>query len=118
VIATPFGNVVFSCMEGNRPYFFDVYHLRAGQGRMTVRPKFLASIVGGSAFILSAVPSRRCDMSARLEDDAVVVECGASGVDVTVVVAGINIRFPDWDMPLVSDVARERSQRWWAQEWA
>ena len=119
VIKTELGNVVFACFEGARPTLFDV--IRGPAGWLRIRPELIAAAVPGSLYVFSAVPHTPCALGAYIFDQAVFVDHNLQlpleAVEVTVVVAGIHRDFPDWDMPLVSDAQRERSQAWWGQEW-
>lgn len=117
VIQTERGNIVFSCLEGARPWLFDIMRINSGRP-VPLRGDFLAAIVPGSAIVQAVVPDYRCEAGARIEADQVIVDC-LSGMPIrcTVTIAGINRNFPTWDLPRKTDAERERSIAFWSQEW-
>lgn len=115
VVETPYGNVAFACMEGNRPYLFDVLRVKAGTHLL--RPRFLAAVVPGSLIAMGAVPDRACGVSVIVVGSGVVVNATDNNAIITLTIAGTHKHFPDWDLPLKSDAQREKSINFWAQEW-
>jgi hypothetical protein len=99
-------------MEGSRPYLFD--RIENAKDGTVIRSKFMASIVVGSAFVFSVVTDRKCQPAARVQGNLVRLE----GVErARVIVAGVHRNFSDWDLRTVDDETRERSEKFWAQEW-
>lgn len=115
VIATEYGNLVFSCFEGARPMLFE--HLRGTSGRwLELRRGFVAACVPGSLIVFAVVPKLRCKWGATIRGTSVCV-IAEPETECEITVAGIHKEFPDWNMPAVSDEARERSRRFFSQEW-
>lgn len=114
IVETTIGNIGFSCLEGARPYLFDV--LTMGAGQQSLRIGFRASVVPGSLEIMSAVTDALTECRVWLEDSVVRMKAPA-GVRCQVVICGINRHFPSWDMPLKTDAERDCSWRFWSQEY-
>jgi hypothetical protein len=74
-------------------------------------PKFFASITPNTAFVFSVTP---LGSGVQVVNDTVMVD--ADG-EATVIVAGVNRRFPFWDMPVVSQKTLYGSRRFWQREW-
>jgi hypothetical protein len=112
-----FGNRVFSCFEGERPWLFGRYDVTVG-GAVDLRPEFLESCVPGSLFVFSAVSSYPMPISAVVDGERLITGFhGHRRCVATIIVAGVHKDFPDWDMPRVSDEAMARSRRFFNQEW-
>lgn len=112
IVKTELGNVAFSCFEGNRPFLFNVYHGRVGES-ISVDERLLASVVPGSLHVKSVVPVH---VQADLAGSMVNAE-GEIGEPFTVVIAGVNRHFPDWDNPMKTDKETEFSWRHLNHEW-
>lgn len=108
IVATDLGNIGFSCTEAGRALFFDVLR---GKGVVRIRERLLAAIVPGSAFVLFLHPA---GCGAKIAGNSVIMD---GDEEVTITVAGINRKFPQWDMPEVSDYRRIISEQFYGKEW-
>jgi len=114
IVQTVLGNVAFSPMEGAEPTIFDVYRVLS-PSVVKLREKFVFSALKGSLELFSVVSNRAGVINAEMDGEQVIVS-GLDGAQVTIVVSGTHRRFPNVDMPLVSDIDEARSRRFWAGE--
>lgn len=115
VVATQLGNYTFSCMEGTRPYFFDLMTVCVGESY--IRPGLLVATIPESLFLFSLVPDRPCRVCGRVAGAKIAIESTDPSATVTVVIAGINKDFPDWNMPQRTDAERDKLWKFLGQEW-
>lgn len=113
IIETPLGNVAFACFEGSRPYLFDTYCTLPGAA--SLRREFFESVVPETLCVFALTPERPCDVGAEVLGSVVLLEASDPHVRCHLVVAGVHKRFPEWDMPTVSEDERRRSWAFWAQ---
>lgn len=98
---------------------FDVMEVVSGNP-VRLRPDFVSSAVAGSLFVFSLVPEEPCAIGATVRGSEIewrAKDDNDLGIPVRLVVAGIHLHFPDWDMPRKTDAERERSWGFWEKEW-
>jgi hypothetical protein len=110
IVKTPNGNFAFACFEGAEAEIFEVHFLQSGKC-IPLTPEFVSCVVPGSLYVKSVVPSKAVRVHAGIVGTGVFLD----GPDcaVTVVVAGINRHFKDWNMPAKTGQEREHSWKWW-----
>jgi hypothetical protein len=91
-----------------------VIHTSTSFRQLALREKFLAAIVPGSAVVYSLTPAAAVPVGAFIVDGILHIDAAPSAqLNLTIVVAGVNRNFPDWDMPARTDEERERAERFW-----
>jgi hypothetical protein len=112
IIATPLGNIAFACTEAARPFLFDVLTCFPGENR--IPETLVLATVPNSLRVISITSSRSAETGAMVLGRTLTLHA-SEDQKYTVLVAGVHKMFPDWDMPIVSDEARDRSWRFWEQ---
>lgn len=114
IVQTRLGNVAFACFENARPKLFHVYR-GVGPCEIELHERLTTSVVPGSLHAMSLTHNKAALMGAKIEGSKLIVS-GPAGMKFIAVVAGTHKDFPDWDMPLVSDEAAQRSRKFWSGE--
>lgn len=118
VIKTRLGNIVWSCFEGGVPMLFYYENMTTRDRHRELRPKFLESIVPGSAEVGAIVSDVPCVLGASIHDKLLYLDHnGTTQANVRVMITGVHKTFPNWDMPEVSEEVRQRSENFFQQEW-
>lgn len=109
------GNFTFSCVEGTRPYLFDIMKMPVGESK--IRQGLTQAAVTGSLFVWGLSADKPGRVSAEVTDDIVSAQADDPASNLTVVVAGVNRHFPEWQMPQRTDQERDSLWRFLGQEW-